>query len=224
MTKGVPKRLAAIHRRKAGTTMTRIKICGIRRIQDVQAVNYLQPEYAGFVFAPSKRQVSIQTAEDLSRRLHPSICPVGVYVNAEKKEIMEAAGAGVIRAVQLHGTESRQQVRELKACLPEGTLIIKAVRMEDAHALQEWMDSEADYLLLDAKNAGGGETFDHELITAAGTIGKPWFLAGGMNADNALPAIRRFAPYGIDVSSGVETAGYKDIRKMETLIRRVRYE
>lgn len=204
--------------------MTRIKICGIRRIQDVQAVNYLQPEYAGFVFAPSKRQVSLPAAQDLSSRLHPSICPVGVYVNAEKREIMEAVETGVIRAVQLHGTESQKQVRELKSCLPEGTLIIKAIRMDDAHALEEWLDSEADYLLLDAKNAGGGETFNHELIAAAGTISKPWFLAGGMNADNAPPAIRRFAPYGIDVSSGVETAGYKDIRKMETLIRRVRYE
>lgn len=204
--------------------MTKIKICGIRRLQDVQAVNILLPEYIGFVFAPSKRQVSIREAAELRNQLHPSICPVGVYVNAGKKDIMEAVSAGIIRAVQLHGAESRQQVRELKALLPEGTPIIKAIQMTEGNALREWEDSEADFLLLDAKNAGGGETFDHELITAAGTIHKPWFLAGGINAGNAPSAIRRFAPYGIDVSSGVETAGCKDMIKMETLIRRVRYE
>lgn len=204
--------------------MTKIKICGIRRIQDVQAVNSLLPEYAGFVFAPSKRQVSLEEAEELSRRLHPSVCPVGVYVNAKETDIMEAVLSGVIRAVQLHGSESRSQVRELKRCLPKGVLLIKAVPMEDGNALREWEESEADFLLLDAKNAGGGETFDHGLIAAAGGIRKPWFLAGGMNADNAPAAICRFAPYGIDVSSGVETEGCKDIRKMETLIRRVRNE
>lgn len=204
--------------------MTKIKICGIRRIQDVQAVNSLLPEYAGFVFAPSKRKVSLAQAKDLSRRLHPSVCPVGVFVNAGEQEILEAVAAGAIRAVQLHGSESPRQARELKSLLPEGILIIKAIQMEEDDALREWEDSDVDFLLLDAKQAGGGKPFDHERIKAAGAIRKPWFLAGGMNADNALPAIRRFAPYGIDVSSGVETEGYKDIGKMETLIRRVRYE
>lgn len=204
--------------------MTKIKICGIRRIQDVQALNRFQPEYAGFVFAPSKRRVSFQEAKELSRQLHPSICPVGVYVNAAKEDIMEAVLSGVIRAVQLHGTEGCGEVRELKSLLPPGTLVIKAVPMEDGNFLGKWEESEADMLLLDAKHAGGGKMFDHELIAAAGRIKKPWFLAGGIHADNVLPAIRRFAPYGIDVSSGVETAGVKDIGKMETLIRRVRYE
>lgn len=205
-------------------TMTKIKICGIRRLEDVQAVNDLHPEYAGFVFAPGRRQVSLREAGDLSRRLHPSVCPVGVYVNADETQILEAVTAGVIRAVQLHGDESLKQVGELKKRLPAGVLLIKAIRMEPGHALREWEDSEADYLLLDAKTAGGGETFDHELLGSAGGIKKPWFLAGGINAENAPSAIGRFAPYGIDVSSSVETAGCKDIRKMETLIRRVRYE
>lgn len=203
---------------------TKIKICGIRRIQDVQAINYLQPEYTGFVFAPSRRQVSLEEARNLSRRLHPSICPVGVYVDAEEEEILQAVREGIIRAVQLHGRESRRQVRDLKARLPKDVPVIKAVQMQSGHALPEWEDSDADYLLLDAKTAGGGQTFDHELLAGAGQIKKPWFLAGGMDADNAPPAIRRFAPYGIDVSSGVETDGYKDMRKMEMLIRRVRYE
>lgn len=201
--------------------MTKIKICGIRRIEDVQAVNKHLPEYAGFVFAPSRRQVSLEEARELSGLLHPSVCPVGVFVDAEMEEILEAVTTGAIRAVQLHGGESRQQVRELRASLPEGIPIIKAIQMEEGHVLREWEDSEADFLLLDARTAGGGQVFDHELLAAVGTIRKPWFLAGGIQADNALPAIRRFAPYGIDVSSGVETAGYKDIGKMETLIRRV---
>lgn len=204
--------------------MTRIKICGIRRMQDIQAINHLRPEYAGFVFAPSKRQVSLEEARDLSRQLHPSICPVGVYVNADEAEIVRAAASGAIRAVQLHGEESRRQVREIKARLPAGIILIKAVRMEPGHSLREWEESEADYLLLDAGNAGGGKPFDHELLASAERIKKPWFLAGGMNPDNVSMAIRRFSPYGVDVSSGVETAGYKDNRKMELLIRRVRDE
>lgn len=203
---------------------TKIKICGIRRPQDVQAINTLLPEYTGFVFAPSRRQVSLDEAKDLSRQLHPSVCPVGVYVNADEAEIIKAVVSGAIRAVQLHGEESCRQVRELKACLPAGIPVIKALRMEAGHSLREWQESEADYLLLDAAAAGSGRPFDHELLVQAGEIRKPWFLAGGMNPDNVSPAIRRFAPYGIDVSSGVETVGNKDIRKMEMLIRRVRYE
>lgn len=203
---------------------TKIKICGIRRMQDVQAINQLQPEYMGFVFAASKRQVSLEEAKDLSKRLHPTICPVGVYVNADEADILNAVSAGVIRAVQLHGDESCRQVRELKARLPADVRVIKAVRMEPGCGIREWEESEADYLLFDAPTAGGGRQFDHELLAMMGEIKKPWFLAGGMNPDNASTAIRRFAPYGIDVSSGVETEGKKDIRKMEMLIRRVRYE
>lgn len=209
---------------RAAGMMTKIKICGIRRIQDVQAINQLQPEYMGFVFAPSKRQVSLEEAKDLGKWLHPAICPVGVYVNADETEILKAVAAGVIRAVQLHGDESSRQVRELKARLPADIPVIKAVRMEPGCGIREWEESEADYLLFDAATAGGGRPFDHELLAMMGEIKKPWFLAGGMNPDNASAAIRRFAPYGIDVSSGVETEGMKDIRKMEMLIRRVRYE
>lgn len=204
--------------------MTKIKICGIRREEDIDIVNDLRPEYVGFVFAPSRRRISLKEAANLSRRLHPDICPVGVYVNAGTEDVVRAAELGVIRMVQLHGQESAAQIRELKALLPAGVPVMKAVSMETGQELKRWQDSEADYLLLDAGSAGGGQLFDHRLLERAEEIRKPWFLAGGMNPDNAPEAIRRFTPYGIDVSSGVETDGYKDRKKVEMMIRRVRYE
>jgi len=206
--------------------MTKIKICGLSRVADIHAVNRWRPDYAGFVFAPSKRRVTIREAEELSRMLHPAVCPVGVFVNAGSDDIIAAVAAGIIRAVQLHGQESLEQVQALRKQLPETVPIIKAVGMEPGREqeLAGWQQSSAEYLLLDAPKAGSGAVFDHSLIEKCKILDKPWFLAGGLRGDNVIPLIRSFAPYGIDVSSGVETGGCKDPEKIELIIRRVRNE
>lgn len=202
---------------------TKIKICGLTRPEEIEAVNQYLPEYIGFVFAPSRRQVTGMQAEHLRGMLRQEICAVGVFVNAPEEEICRLVERGIIQMVQLHGQETPEQVRRLRERL-EWIPIIKAVCMEPGHGLDVWQQSEADYLLLDAGAGGTGTTFDHDLLNQAGQITKPWFLAGGMNPDNAPEAIARFGPYGIDVSSGVETGGRKDRRKIESMIRSVRHE
>lgn len=206
--------------------MTKIKICGLRRMDDIHAVNRWRPDYAGFVFAAGRRRVTMQEAAVLSRMLDPAICPVGVFLNAGAEEIKAAVAAGIIRAVQLHGRESPEQVLALRKQLPAAVSVIKAVGMEAGREreLINWQKSAADFLLLDAPKAGSGTAFDHSLIEKSGSLQKPWFLAGGIGEDNVIPLIRRFSPYGIDVSSGVETEGFKDPGKIESMIRRVRNE
>ncbi len=206
-----------------GGSMTKVKICGLTRQEDITAVNRFLPDYVGFVFAPSRRQVTAEQAADLSSMLRPDICPVGVFVNGQEYGICSLAEQGIIRMIQLHGQETPEQVLRLKRRLPSVPLI-KAVRMELGHRLDEWQQSAADYLLLDADAGGTGTMFDHSLIEQMGRITKPWFLAGGMSPDNAAAAVRRFHPFGVDVSSGVETGGKKDERKIERMIRSVRDE
>lgn len=203
--------------------MTRIKICGLTRQEDIAAVNHFLPDYVGFVFAPSRRQVTAEQAADLSRMLRKEICPVGVFVNAPEDDVARLAEQGIIRMIQLHGQETPELIERLHDRIPS-VPVIRAVRMEPGHRLDEWQQSAADYLLLDAGAGGTGTMFDHGLLEELGGLTKPWFLAGGMNPANAAKAVRRFHPFGIDVSSGVETDGKKDERKIESMIRSVRDE
>lgn len=203
--------------------MTKIKICGLMREEDVSAVNTHRPDFAGFILAPSRRRVSFAQAAALSAMLDPAICPVGVFVNEDPEEILRFVNAGVIRAVQLHGQETPDMLAALKKRLaPSGIPVIRAVRMETPDDLAPWQDSKADYLLLDAGSGGTGQTFDHSLLASVGEIKKPWFLAGGMAPENAAAAIRALHPWGIDVSSGVETDGRKDPEKIRRFIEAVR--
>lgn len=203
--------------------MTKIKICGLTRPEDIQAVNEYRPDYAGFVFAKSRRQVTDAQAGQMSAMLHPSICPVGVFVNEDESRICRLAEKGIIRIAQLHGQESPQYVARLKQLLiPLQVEIIKAVSMTSEDSLKPWLSSEADYLLLDAGAGGTGRTFDHMLIPQSGTLPKPWFLAGGMTPETAPAAIHRFHPFAVDVSSGVETDGMKDAEKIRQMIKAVR--
>lgn len=199
--------------------MTKVKICGLRRPEDIEMVNRFRPDYVGFVFAPGRRQVTAEQARRLRSMLHGDICPVGVFVDAPEEEICEIVRQNIISVVQLHGKETPEQADGLRRLLaPYGTQIIKAIRVTGKFDLEIWENSEADYLLLDS-GAGTGKTFDHSLI---GKIRKPWFLAGGMNPDNAAEAVESLHPYGIDVSSGVETHGWKDSEKVKRMIDRVR--
>lgn len=202
--------------------MTRIKICGLRREEDIQYANACMPDYIGFVFAKSKRQVTKEQAKQLKKGLSPEIASVGVFVNEEIATIVDVVKAGIIDIVQLHGDESNDYIRNLRELLPEVS-IIKAVRVASQQDITASKDIEADYLLFDSfslKEYGGtGETFDWNLLK---DIEKPYFLAGGINTENVHKAIRVSNAYAIDVSSAVETDGYKDREKMTAMTEAVR--
>lgn len=184
-------------------------------------VNQCQPDYAGFVFAPGKRQVTPVQAAVLAKKLSSEICPVGVFVNAPEKLIFGLLETGIIRMVQFHGQETEEEVARLKHRFPD-VPVIRAVSMKQGHELRRWEMSAADYLLLDAGSGGTGHAFDHNLITQVGIIRKPWFLAGGMRPDTVQEAIASFSPFGIDCSSGVETEGWKDLEKIRQMVENVR--
>lgn len=201
--------------------MAKIKICGLMRHADIDAVNAARPDYIGFVFARSRRQVDEERAKAMKARLDPFIKAVGVFVNDDLGRIIRLCRSGVIDLIQLHGEEDEAYIQALKSCVPNE--IIKAVRVRDSENIAKAATLSCDYLLLDAWHAeqygGLGKTFDWSLVPE---ISKPYFLAGGIHSGNIVQAIEGLRPYGIDVSSGVETGGCKDpekIRKMVALAR-----
>lgn len=192
--------------------MTAIKICGISRVEDIEYVNMYLPEYIGFVFAKSRRQVTRIQAKQLKMLLNPKIKAVGVFVNEKISSIIEVVNEGCIDMIQLHGKEDQQYIKELKkqTDLP----IIKAVSLEETNTF----DLDVDYYLLDSKVPGSGKSFDWSKIKE---MHMPFFLAGGITIDNLQEALM-VNSYGIDISSGVETKGIKDRKKIETVIGGVR--
>ena len=193
--------------------MVKIKICGLSRPCDIDAVNEERPDYIGFVFAKSRRQVTPEAARALRERLRADIVPVGVFVNETAENILAVVNAGVIDMIQLHGSEDEAYIRRLKALTDRP--VIKAVAPQSGDDAGAWAASKADYLLLDSPGGGSGQTFDWGLI---GDVGKPFFLAGGLGADNVLQAVERVRPFAVDASSGVETDGVKDPLKIKKLI------
>lgn len=204
--------------------MTKIKICGLKRPEDIEYVNQYLPDYAGFVFAGSKRKVTDEQAEELSRKLDGRIIAVGVFVNEPAEHIVNLVKKGIIRVVQLHGDEDREYILKLRENLEESVKIIKAVRVQNREQILEAEKLPCDYLLLDTwqKDAYGGcgKQFDKSLIPA--DMSKPYFLAGGLAADNIRENIQICHPYAVDVSSAVETDGKKDEKKIQEFIERVR--
>lgn len=200
--------------------MTKVKICGIKRIEDVAYVNTYKPEYIGFVFAPGrKRTVTFEQAQLLKTRLNPDIKAVGVFVDAELDEVVQLFKAGVIDIAQLHGKEDEAYVAALREQVSEAQ-IIKAFVIDGAEAIEHARAFPCDYLLLDG-GLGQGETFDWSLVSA---IDKPFFLAGGLSAENVRAAISTVNPFAVDVSSNVETDGFKDSKKIKQFIDKVREE
>lgn len=200
--------------------MTKIKICGLFRDADIDAVNTARPDYIGFVFAPSRRQVTPAQARAMRRRLDPAIVPVGVFVNAPIELITNLYREGTIAMAQLHGQEDEETIRHLKQVA--GLPVIKAVRVAAATDILSALPTAADYLLLDNGPGGTGQTFDWRLIPP---LEKPCFLAGGIGEHNVAAALALpLKPYCIDVSSGAETDGCKDPAKILRLVRRVREE
>lgn len=203
-----------------------IKICGIRRLQDISYLNEFLPDYAGFVFAPSKRQVTAEQAAQLVSHLHPSIQRVGVFVNESVETIQQIASAVGLNVIQLHGDEASKQIRQLKRELAHCE-IWKAVRVKDRAAVLEAAALPADRLLLDAYRegvyGGTGQTISWDLLEQI-SLPIPFFLAGGLSSENIEQAIRRVNPTGVDVSGGVETDGYKNRERIAEIIRIVRGE
>ncbi len=197
---------------------SRIKICGLRRREDMEVVNRWQPDYCGFLFyEKSRRFISFDQAAALRKLLRPEIAAVGVFVNADPAEIAACARRGIIDWIQLHGQEDENYLRTLRSLT--ACPIIQAFSVRRQEDIQRAEASKAEMILLDHGSGGTGESFDWNLLNR---VRRPYFLAGGLNPDNVASAIRQYHPYGLDISSGVETDGWKDPQKIETCIRRIR--
>ncbi|HVI42863.1 MAG TPA: phosphoribosylanthranilate isomerase [Anaerovoracaceae bacterium] len=195
----------------------KIKICGLFRPEDIEYVNEALPDYIGFVFAKSRRQVTAEQAGTLRKNLNTDIQTVGVFVNAPMDEAVSLLKSGVIDIAQLHGSEDEEYMMRLKS--ETNCQIIKAIRVERAEDILNAQNSPADFLLLDHGTGGTGEAFDWKLIRE---YRKPYFLAGGIHAGNIKQAMKSGKPFAIDLSSGVETDGVKDKDKILEIVRRIR--
>lgn len=198
--------------------MTRIKLCGLTRPEDIETANELLPDYIGFVFFPkSKRNVERDQAAKLKAMLTPKIKAVGVFVNEDIDIIVDLLEAGIIDIAQLHGRESEEYIAHLRKKTDKP--IFKAFRIDSREDVDKAANSSADCVLLDSGDGGTGTCFNWELLE---DVKRPYILAGGLNSDNVEEAVRRLRPYGIDVSSGIETEGLKDSNKMKALVTKVK--
>ena len=206
--------------------MVKLKICGMRRPEDIEMANRHKPDYIGFVFADSPRKVSYDQAKELSELLSDDIVPVGVFVNEHMKLIVDLFKDGIIEMAQLHGDEDEKYIRNLKDKSIEETgkqiPVINAIEIKDGadynDELLKWRDSASDYFILDS-GKGSGKTFDWSLIDKESEFFKnSIFLAGGLNSENLALAIEEFNPFAVDLSSSVETDGFKDEEKIKEII------
>ena len=192
--------------------MTKVKICGLSTKEAVKTAVSAGSDYIGFVFAPSKRQVTVEQATELAKFIPSHIQKVGVFVSPSRAELLEAVDKVGLDFVQVHG----QVVDKLFENLPCGS--IQAVQVDEGGHVP---NSQADYLLFDAPVAGSGQTFDWGQLDTT-ELSQPFFIAGGLNEDNVAKAIQHFSPFAVDVSSGVETDGQKDHEKIRRFIERVK--
>jgi phosphoribosylanthranilate isomerase len=208
-----------------------VKICGLSRPQDVEAVARAGAAYAGFVFFPkSPRNVSAEQAAGLSAEVPVGICKVGLVVNASDAELDAILDAVPLDMLQLHGKESPERVSEVKARY--GLPVMKAIGIADAEDLPQIdaYSAVADQLLIDAKPpktadlpGGNGLSFDWTLLAGRKYWQRPWMLAGGLSPENVATAIRMTGARQVDVSSGVESApGLKDADKITSFVEAAR--
>ncbi|HCA21292.1 MAG TPA: N-(5'-phosphoribosyl)anthranilate isomerase [Lachnospiraceae bacterium] len=219
---------------------TKIKICGLIREEDIEVVNRFLPEYIGFVFWPrSKRFVDRDKAAALKEKLDKRIEAVGVFVDEDIEVVAGLLKDGIIDIAQLHGSETEDYIKELKRLTGKGVIKafkvprvnddpIEAGRVANDDVSSDVMQKElrmrintspADHILLDS-GMGSGKTFDWSSI---GDFGRPYFLAGGLDTENVREAVEKLRPYAVDVSSGVETDGRKDAKKIKIFIESVRW-
>ncbi len=201
--------------------MTQVKICGISRQEELAGIRKGKPDYVGFVFAPSKRQVTPEQALHLTKELDASIQRVGVFVNLEETELLKMAHQVSLDVIQLHGDESPAYCQRVKG---EGYRIWKSFTIGKPDDLNQMRDYLADGYLLDAAGplrGGNGVTFPWELARNISVEGK-LVLAGGINAGNIIEAIETVNPDIVDISSGVEVKGIKSEEKIRELMDRLR--
>ncbi len=207
---------------------TKIKICGLKRKKDIEIVNKYRPDYIGFVFAESKRKVIKEQAMELRKILNSDILAVGVFVNEDIDKIVDLVEDKVIDLIQLHGDEDKEYIIKLREALSTKQIdakIIKAIRVESGDNVKEILmrNDLLDYILFDtysSKEYGGtGQAFDWNILK---DIKQPFFLAGGLNSENVNDAIKTCNPYVVDVSSAVETDGYKDEEKIKEFITKIK--
>lgn len=186
--------------------MAKIKICGLKRLHDIDYVNRLKPDYAGFILTDGfKRSISAEQAKILKAKLDISIKAVGVFVDDEIDKINQLVSDKIIDLVQLHGNESSDYCKKINAP------VIKYFKPDMFNRIDEY---DTDYYLFDS-GTGTGKAFDWSRIPKTD---KPFFLAGGINKDNISKAINEINPYCIDVSSAVETDGNKDYNKIKQIM------
>ena len=191
--------------------MTRIKLCGLSRFCDIEAANKLRPEYVGFVFAPkSRRYVNPEKAAELKKKLDSDIKAVGVFVKEKPESIAGLLESGIIDIAQLHGGEQEEYIVRLRKLTDKP--VIKAFSVNTWRDIEAANESSSDYVLLDSGKGGTGMVFDWSLLLK---MNRPYFLAGGLTVENIRDAVKIWKPYAVDVSSGIETDGYKDRKKME---------
>lgn len=196
----------------------KIKLCGLTRPSDIETANLLHPDYVGFVFAKkSRRYVSPERVKTLKELLHPDILAVGVFVDEEPEAVATWLSSGIVDVAQLHGEEDEAYIKKLRELTDRP--IIKAFSVKETHDIEKANDSMADFVLLDAGDGGTGSAFDRELLAG---MNRPYILAGGLDADTAAEAVRRWRPYAVDVSTGIETDGLKDAEKMQAFVKNVR--
>jgi phosphoribosylanthranilate isomerase len=195
-----------------------VKICGHTRLEYIEAANALLPAYIGFVFwERSKRNVSKEQAKELKSRLDSRIKAVGVFVDAEIDFIADLVSCGIIDVAQLHGSEDEDYILQLRERLG-GAEIIKAFNINKIESFDEAEKSSADHIMIDS-GKGSGITFDWSKLER---LNRPYFLAGGLGAENISEVLESVKPFAVDVSSGVETDGFKDRAKMKRFVESVR--
>ena len=197
---------------------TELKICGLSRLEDIIAVNRHGADYAGFVFfEKSKRYVDPYKANELISLLRADIKPVGVFLDEPLDNVVRIARITGVELIQLHGHESEEYVEYVKRTLDRP--VIKAYKASEEGALEKAAQSSADYVMIDS-GAGSGKKFDWSILK---DFKRDYFLAGGLDPESVGEAIRMLEPFAVDVSSGVETDGIKDEKKIAQFIEAVRY-
>ena len=189
--------------------MTRVKICGLSTEEAVARAVAEGADFIGFVFAKSKRQVPLEKARDLAKAIPASVKTVGVFVSPSLEEVQTAIEAVPLDLIQIHGPFAEEDFSSLS---------VPSIRAIQVHLDLTDLQTKADYLLFDAPLAGSGQTFDWQTLDTS-QLTKPFFIAGGLHAQNVAQAIAQFQPYAVDVSSGVETDGQKDVDKISQFIK-----
>lgn len=198
--------------------MAKVKVCGLRRLEDIEYVNKYMPDYIGFIFVEGRRRyISPENAFELKKNLDSSIKAVGVFLDDTLEKVIDIANSDIIDIIQLHGNESEEYISELRKNTDKQ--IIKVFSVKSKQDIDIAVKSSADYIMLDNGNGGTGKTFDWNLCKG---IEREYFVAGGLDKDNVNDIIKFANPFAVDVSSGVETDNVKDSIKIQEFISCVR--